>query len=118
LKGEHVIIIHPSARDWKLFMYENNDVRRKKNLFLKVIRGQKTSQQGQMHLTWMSLKVRWNYSAKRTFSFQSRPTLPHINSRRNFSTLFFLIYNFMMIFFLLFHSQSAPMKKKRHFRMS
>lgn len=28
-----VIIIHPSARDWKLFMYENNDVRRKKFSF-------------------------------------------------------------------------------------
>lgn len=31
--GEYVIIIHPSARDWKLFMYENNDVRRKENYF-------------------------------------------------------------------------------------
>lgn len=30
-----VIIIHPSARDWKLFMYENNDVRRKGNYFEK-----------------------------------------------------------------------------------
>lgn len=33
--GEYVIIIHPSARDWKLFMYENNDVRRKGNYFEK-----------------------------------------------------------------------------------
>jgi hypothetical protein len=30
IAGEYVSITHPSARDWKLFMYENNDVEAKK----------------------------------------------------------------------------------------
>jgi len=35
LDAEDVIIIHPSARDWKLFMYDYNDVRRKRIILRK-----------------------------------------------------------------------------------
>lgn len=47
--GEYVIIIHPSARDWKLFMYENNDVRRKAKLCWKELQNKSTTFTTGMH---------------------------------------------------------------------